>query len=103
LFCYQVKKAISALAATIGGLETLVFSGGIGEHSPEIRARALEGLEYLGIVGDAERNQANAPIISADASACTVRVIATDEESILLREALAALDPAWDVRAKKGG
>jgi acetate kinase len=102
LFCYQVRKSIGALASTIGGVDTLVFSGGIGEHSPEIRARSARGLEYLGITLDEHKNQLGAPIISSDASACTVRVIATDEESILAEEAFAALErdsqPALETR-----
>lgn len=80
LFCYQAKKWIGAYAAALGGLDTLVFSGGIGENSPELRARIARGLEFLGIELDAERNRASAPVISKDGAGVTVRVIRTDEE-----------------------
>ncbi|MDH5667488.1 MAG: acetate/propionate family kinase [Nitrospira sp.] len=80
LFCYQVKKAVGSFAAALGGVDTLVFSAGIGEHSPVVRARICEGLEFLGIVLDRTRNEADAPVISAENSSVTVRVIQTDEE-----------------------
>jgi acetate kinase len=80
LFCYHVKKAIGALAAALGGLNTVVFAGGIGENSAVVRARICEGLAFLGIEIDAERNSAHAPIITKEGSTVTVRVIRTDEE-----------------------
>jgi acetate kinase len=80
LFCYQVKKWIGAFAAALGGLDTVVFSGGIGENAAEVRARVCEGLQFLGIRLDAKRNRASAPVISSRGSAVTVRVIRTDEE-----------------------
>jgi acetate kinase len=80
LFCYQAKKTIGALAAAMGGLDTLVFSAGIGEHSPVVRARACDGLDFLGIAIDPLRNEANDAVISKDGSPVTVRVIHTDEE-----------------------
>lgn len=67
----------------LDGLETLVFSGGIGEHAPAVRARICAGLTFLGIAIDEPRNQANAGIISTDASRVTVRVIQTDEELMI--------------------
>ena len=88
LFCHQAKKAIGALAATLGGVDTLVFSGGIGERSATVRARVARGLEHLGVHLDDARNEAGAPILSTDASRCTVRVLRTDEESIIARETL---------------
>jgi acetate kinase len=91
LFCQSAKKAIGALAATLGGLDTLVFSGGIGERSPSIRARISRSLEHLGVVIDDARNEAGAPVVSTDEGRCTVRVLRTDEESILARETLAVL------------
>ncbi len=87
LFCYRAKTAIGALAAALGGLDTLVFSGGIGENGPEARLRICEGLEFLGIALDASRNAANAAVISADEARTTVRVLRTDEESIIARAA----------------
>lgn len=80
LFCYQAKKTIGSLAAALGGVDTLVFSAGIGEHSPVVRARICEGLEFLGIVLDQARNGDDAPVISTENSPVTVRVIHTDEE-----------------------
>ncbi len=80
LFCYQARKGIGALAAVLGGLDSLVFSAGIGEHAPVIRARVCDGLEFLGVNIDHPRNEANGPIISIDGSPVTVRVIHTDEE-----------------------
>ncbi|MFO0777466.1 MAG: acetate/propionate family kinase [Nitrospira sp.] len=80
LFCYHVKKAIGALAASLGGLDTLVFTAGIGEHAPVIRARICTGLEFLGVAFDKDRNEAGAPVISTTDSKVTVRVMHTDEE-----------------------
>jgi acetate kinase len=91
LFCYQAKKAIGALAAALGGIDTLVFSGGIGEHSVPVRARICDGLEHLGVRLDPARNAAGAPLLSADGSPCEVRLIPTDEELIIARETLRAL------------
>ena len=65
LFCYRIKMAIGSLAAALGGLDTLVFSGGIGENSPEVRERALEGLEFLGIHLDHKQNAENAAVLSS--------------------------------------
>lgn len=81
LFCYQGKKWIGAYAAALGGLEQLLFSGGIGEHAPAVRARMCEGLEFLGIRLDQAKNEAGAAVISSPESSVTVRVIRTDEES----------------------
>ena len=80
LFCYQVKKWIGAFAAALGGLDTLVFAGGIGEKAPVVRARICARLEFLGIELDEKQNVANAGVISAEASRVVVRVIHTDEE-----------------------
>ena len=85
LFCYQARKCIGAYAAALGGLDTLVFTGGIGEHAPVIRERICAGLAFLGIHIDAMRNAANAALISADAARVRVHVIATDEELIIAR------------------
>lgn len=83
LFCYQVKKWIGAFAAALGGLQTLVFSGGIGENSPPIRQRICDGLTFLGIELEAQRNAENDSVISSVASRVTVRVIPTDEERVI--------------------
>ena len=83
LFCYQVKKWIGAFAAALGGLDTLVFAGGIGEKAPVIRARICDGLGFLGIELKEKRNAANEGVISATVSRATVRVIQTDEELMI--------------------
>lgn len=85
LFCYQAKKWIGAFAAALGGLDTLVFSGGIGENSPDVRARICEGLGFLGVDLDGVRNAAGTPIISKESGRVTVRVIRTDEEVEIAR------------------
>jgi len=85
LFCYQVKKGIGAFAAALGGLDCLVFAGGIGERAPVVRARVCEGLGHLGVHLDADRNAVNGAIISRNAAPVTVRVIATDEQFVLAR------------------
>jgi acetate kinase len=93
LFAYSVKKAIGALAAALGGLDVLVFSGGIGEHAPEVRAGVCEGLEFLGIALDGPRNAAGEAVISAEGGRVQVRVIPTDEESMMARQATGLLAP----------
>ncbi|WP_339641661.1 acetate/propionate family kinase [uncultured Porticoccus sp.] len=85
LFCYQTKKWLGGYTAALEGLDTLVFSGGIGENAPVIRARICEGLGYLGITLDPQANADNAEVISSGTSAVTVRVIATDEALIIAR------------------
>jgi len=85
LFCYQVKKWIGAFAAALGGLDTLVFAGGIGENAPTVRARICEGLGFLGIELGEKRNATNAAVISAAAGRVAVRVIRTDEELMIAR------------------
>ena len=92
LFCYQLKKWIGAFTAALGGLDTLVFSGGIGEHAPEVRARSCEGLEFLGIEVDAKQNAANAAVISAQTSRVAVRVMHTDEEWMIARTVCRVLE-----------
>jgi acetate kinase len=85
LFCYQAKKWVGAYAAALGGLDTLVFAGGIGENAAPVRARACEGLAFLGIELDPARNALHADVISTDASRVTVRIIRTDEELMIAR------------------
>jgi acetate kinase len=88
LFCYRVKTAIGGLCAALGGLDTLIFSGGVGENSPQIRRQACEGLQFLGIDLDDGRNAAGDPVISTGSSRTRVRVIRTDEEAMIAREAI---------------
>jgi acetate kinase len=85
LFCYQARKSLGALTAVLGGLDTLIFTAGIGEHMPAIRSRICEGMEFLDIRLDSLRNKHHAPIISRDDSPITVRVMKTDEELMIAR------------------
>lgn len=86
IFCYQAKKNIGSLAAALGGLNTLVFTGGMGENAPKIRARVCEGLEFLGVTIDDARNQQGDRLISADGGQVGVHVIHTDEATTIARE-----------------
>ena len=92
LFCYQTRKYVAAMAAAAGGVDTLVFAGGIGERSAPIRARICAGLEFLGVHVDSARNAAHSPVISPDDGPVTVRVIPTDEETTIARETWATLN-----------
>ena len=85
LFCYQAKKWIGSFAAALGGLDTLVFAGGIGENAALIRERICDGLGFLGIELDSKRNAKNAGLISIDGGLVAVRVIRTDEEVMIAR------------------
>ena len=91
LFCYQAKKWLGAFAAALGGLDALVFAGGIGEDCRSIRARICEGLGFLGIELNEARNLENAAVISADHGSVTVRVIRTDEELMIARSVCRSL------------
>ncbi len=93
IFCYHIRKWIGAYAAALGGLDTLVFAGGIGEHAAEIRWRICGDLRFLGIALDEGRNRAGAALISDGSLPVKVRVIATDEEQMIARDVLAALGP----------
>jgi len=88
LFCYQAKKWIGSFAAVLGGLDTLVFAGGIGENAAFVRSRICEGLNFLGIELDESRNAQAAPAISVTGGRVTVRVIRTDEELMIARSVL---------------
>jgi acetate kinase len=103
LFCYRVKTGIGALAAALGGLETLVFAGGIGENAPEVRRRICDGLGFLGITLDGVRNEAGAPLISAEGGPVSVRVIPTDEEIMIARAAAGVLGGPTLDRAGRDG
>jgi len=86
IFCYHVKKSIGGLSAALGGLNTLVFTGGMGENAPKIRERICEGLDFLGVALDGARNQQHARLISSDGSRVGVHVIHTDEAVTIARE-----------------
>jgi acetate kinase len=80
MFCYSIRKSIGALTTVLGGIDMLIFSGGIGEHAPAIRAEICSGLEYLGIALDEAVNGSNSQVISALQSRCKVRVVEADED-----------------------
>jgi acetate kinase len=84
-FCYQGRKHVGALAAVLGGLDTLVFTGGIGEKGAEIRGGICDGLGHLGVELDDAANTAHAAVISAPGGGCVVRVERTDEDLVIAR------------------
>lgn len=85
MFAYQVRKFIGSYAAVLNGLDTLVFTGGIGERAAEVRANICVGLEYLGIALDMPANRRNVEVISVSGSKCAVRVVRTDEDLMIIR------------------
>jgi acetate kinase len=91
LFCYRAKKYIGAYAAALGGLDALIFTGGIGERAPAIREKICSGLEFLGIRLDAAQNAANAQVISTTASRVNIRVIQTNEDLMIVQHVLSVL------------
>lgn len=92
LFCYQARKWIGAFAAALGGIDTLVFAGGVGENSPVIRSRICTGLGFLGIEIDEERNRKNNSIIGKDRAKVAVRIIHTDEERMIAKIVIQTLN-----------
>jgi acetate kinase len=93
VFCYHARKQVGALAAALGGLDLLVFTGGIGERAAPVRWEVCEGLEHLGIRLDPIRNDAGADPVSASESRCAVRVIPTNEELTIARPTARVLEP----------
>jgi acetate kinase len=91
LFCYRAKKYIGAYAAALGGLDLLIFAGGIGEHAPAVRKRICEGLDFLGINLDSDANDKNAALISSGDSRVRVRVIETNEDLMIVRHVVSLL------------
>jgi acetate kinase len=85
MFCYQAAKSAAALSTSLGGLDSLVFTGGIGEHAPLVREGICARLAHLGVRLDPARNAAGAPILSTDDGSCTVRVVPADEERSIAR------------------
>jgi acetate kinase len=92
IFCYQARKCVGAFAAALGGVDILVFSGGIGENAPEIREGICSNLQFIGITLDKKRNDHNEAIISGEDSRVIVRVIKTDEELMIARLVSGILD-----------
>jgi acetate kinase len=97
LFCYQAKKWIGSFAAALGGLDTLVFAGGIGENAPLIRGRICDGLGFLGIELNETSNAESTGVISTETSRATVRVIRTDEELMIARSVCRVLGLGLDI------
>ncbi len=91
LFCYQIKKWIGGFAAALGGIDTLIFAGGIGENAPRVRERICAGLGFLGVELDHERNMANAALASVDGGRVDVRVMRTDEALMIARSVVHVL------------
>lgn len=87
MYCYAITKCLGAYAAALGGLDALVFSGGIGEHAPAVRARICSALEFLGVALDDHANGENAAVISPSSTRITTYVIPTDEEVIIAQAA----------------
>jgi acetate kinase len=85
MFCYQAKKFLAAMAAVLGGLDTMVFTAGVGANAPAVRRRICQGLEFMGISLDSSLNEAGAAVISGPSSPVTVRVMQTDEELMIAR------------------
>ena len=96
LYCYQARKFLGGIVASLGGLDTRVFTAGIGERAAPVRERICDGLESLGVPVDPARNAVHAPIISSDASRVMVRVISTDEDLIIARLTRAFMEKGAD-------
>ena len=91
MFCYQVRKQVGAFAAALGGLDTLVFTGGIGERAAPVRAEICDGLGHLGVRLDPARNAAHTDPLTAPGSGCAVRVVVTREDLMIARHSRAVL------------
>ena len=91
MFCRSARKAIGALAATLGGIDQLVFTGGIGENAPVVRAEICAGLEHLGVVIDPERNTCNDDVVSAPDAPCGVRTVTASEDVVIARHTAALI------------
>jgi len=91
LFCYSAKKFLGSLCAALGGLDNLVFTGGIGENSPAIRKNICDELGFLGIQIDPAKNESNSQMINKDSAPCTIRTLQTDENLVMAKHALKLL------------
>ena len=99
MFCYQIKKYIGAYAVALGGLDTLIFAGGIGENSPAIRERICDGLEFIGVALNVKANHDNKALISRDAGKVRVRVMHTDEEMMIATSIMQMLNPSGVIQS----
>src|SRR6476646_8099772 len=97
MFCYQVRKFVGAFAAALNGLDTLVFTGGIGEHAAEVRAEICSGLQHLGVALDGAANNRNAEVISAAGGRCVVRVVETDEDLMIARHTRSVTEKSQEI------
>ena len=88
LFCYRIQKCVGAYLAALEGAEAIVFTGGIGEHAPEIRRRVCQRFGWAGLTLDVERNRRNDLRLSAERSRLAAYAIPTDEEYLIARETL---------------
>jgi acetate kinase len=100
LFCYQARKFVGALAAVLGGVDTLIFTAGIGENAAPVRARICADLAFLGIRVDPGRNERQEPVISDGSGRATVRVMKTDEELMIARHTKQVIGPAVTIRGR---
>ena len=103
LFCYEAKKNLGALAAVLGGIDTLIFTAGIGENMPAIRRRICQHLEFLGIRLDPTRNERNAAVISRADSPVVVRVMKTNEELMIARHTRDLMGSSPSVKSRGAG
>jgi acetate kinase len=97
MFCYRVRKVVAAYAGVMGGLDAVVFTGGIGENAPSIRERSLRGLEFMGVRVDPARNAAaigREADVAPDGAPVRVLVIPTNEELIIARDTVRLVEPA---------
>ncbi len=85
MFCHSARKSVGALAAALGGIDQLVFTGGVGEHAPAIRTEICGGLGHLGVRLDEARNAGDDPVVSADGASCVVRIVPAREELVIAR------------------
>jgi acetate kinase len=91
LFCYRAKKYVGAYAAVMGGIDALIFAGGIGENAPRVRDRICSGLEFLGLEIDPKLNDSNAPVISTERSRAKIKVIETDEDQMIAQHVVSVI------------
>jgi acetate kinase len=91
LFCYRAKKYVGAYSAALGGLDALIFAGGIGENAPPVRERICAGLDFLGLEIDAALNRSNVPVISSQRSRAKIKVIQTDEDRMIAQHVLSVI------------
>jgi acetate kinase len=102
-FVFRIRREIGGLAASLGGLDALIFCGGIGENSRLVRARVCDDMAWIGIAIDPQRNEANETILSAPLSPVEVMMIPTNEEIVIARAAFAMMERANAFRLRGAG